>query len=77
MSVEGTVDLYVKLELINGRANKSGKYKQVKALVSSSLDNEIFLAWGDLIKLCVIKSNFPEVTTDEFVSKKTVSKEEP
>ena len=35
------------------------------------------VAWSDLIKLGVIKSNFLEVTTDEFVSRKTVSKEEP
>ena len=50
--------------------------KRITALVSSSLQNEIFLSWSDLIKLGCIKSNFPEVESEGFVTKKTTTKEE-
>ena len=44
--------------------------------MSSSLEDEIFLSWSDLIKLGVIKSNFPQVETENFVTRKTTTKEE-
>ena len=76
MEVEGIINLYLKPELVNGELNTNGKMKRITALVSSSLEDEIFLSWSDLIKLGVIKSNFPAVETENFITKRTTTKEE-
>ena len=72
MNVEGTVRLSIRPKKVNGRSNKSGKFIDLDCLVSSCLTEEMFLSWGDLIRLGVIPSSFPEVWTEETnTSRKT------
>ena len=72
MSVEGKVRLSIRPKKVNGKKNKSGKFVEVECLVSSSLTEEMFLSWGDLIQLQVLPSHFPQVwTTNADMSRKT------
>ena len=64
MKVEGTVKLFMRPKMVGGKPNKHGNTVRIEAIVSSSLQDEIFLGWQDLINLGVLPKNFPEVDAE-------------
>ena len=61
MSVEGMGVLNVRVKNVDGSLNKNGMFHLVPCIISSTLVNDIFLAWSDLIKLGSLAPFFPEV----------------
>ena len=65
MSVEGMGILKVRARNVDGTLNKNGKFQMVPCIISSTLVNDIFLAWSDLINIGSLAPYFPEVWSSE------------
>lgn len=61
MDVTGMAVLRVRAESADGCLNKQGHFHMIPCIVSSALVDDMFLSWGDLIKIGTIPPHFPEV----------------
>ena len=61
MNVEGMGVLKARAENVDGSLNKNGEFHLIPCIVSSTLNNDIFLAWSDLINIGSLAPYIPEV----------------
>ena len=61
MNVSDMAIIRVRAKNVDGCLNKQGKFHMIPCIVSSTLVNDMFLSWGDLIKVGTISPHFPEV----------------
>ena len=51
MSVDGMTVIKIRAKEVDGSLNKQGKFHMIPCIVSLTLVDNMFLSWGDLIKI--------------------------